>query len=206
MVAPSDNASSGEPPKRGKKPAPTTSVTGRPSEYDPIASPAAAYAVCQMGGTEAQLAESLGVAIQTTYNWRKLFPEFLEAIKRGKQAADDNVEASLYQRAMGYSHPDTHIAVLRDGTVIEHPIIKRYPPSETALIFWLKNRRPREWRDRIEVHAEVEHKLNDAEMANAFATSFKATAPIMQRVVAAIEMRNLTPEKIEPAGGQTPNT
>ena len=29
--------------------------------------------------------------------------------------------------------------------------IKHYPPSETAMIFWLKNRDPENWRDRQEV-------------------------------------------------------
>jgi hypothetical protein len=57
--------------------------------------------------------------------------EFAEAQKRGKAPADERVVESLYNRTLGFT---------RKG--------KYYPPEVTACIFWLKNRRPDEWRDR----------------------------------------------------------
>jgi hypothetical protein len=38
------------------------------------------------------------------FRWRAAYPEFCEAAQAGKEAADDRVEASLYDRALGYSH------------------------------------------------------------------------------------------------------
>jgi hypothetical protein len=33
-------------------------------------------------------------------------------------------------------------------------VIKSQAPDVTAQIFWLKNRQPKEWRDKVEVHNE----------------------------------------------------
>lgn len=191
MVAPSDSGAPGEPPKKRNRPKKPELKPGRPCAYDPLICPGTAFRLCQMGATSAEIAEAFGCGLSTLYEWFKEFPELWESVKRGKAAADDLVEQSLYQRARGFSHPDVQINVLRDGTVIKTDYIKVYPPSETAMIFWLKNRRPREWRDRIDLAVEVDVKLSDAEQALAFAQSFRATAPIMQRVASAIEMRTL---------------
>jgi hypothetical protein len=58
----------------------------------------------------------------------------------------------LYQRAIGYSHDDTHIAVSA-GTVHQTPMVKHYPPEVQAAQWWLKNRQPGKWRDKSEVEA-----------------------------------------------------
>jgi DNA-binding XRE family transcriptional regulator len=102
------------------------------------------------GFTDKQLGEMFGVTEQTINNWKHEFPEFFEALQAGKAVCDDAVERSLFQRAMGYSHPDTHVT--GNGKII--PIVKHYPPDPTSMIFWLKNRRKERWRDK----QEVEHK------------------------------------------------
>jgi transcriptional regulator with XRE-family HTH domain len=103
--------------------------------------------VYEAGYTDKQLCELLGINTQTINNYKKEYPEFFESLKRGKAIADGKVEIALFQRAVGYSHPDVH--VLRDGTIV--PIIKHYPPDPTSMIFWLKNRQPEKWRDKQEV-------------------------------------------------------
>ena len=50
---------------------------------------------------------------------------------------------------MGYEHDEVDIRVV-DKEVIQTPIRKYYPPDSTALIFWLKNRKPADWRDKVE--------------------------------------------------------
>ena len=74
-----------------------------------------------LGSTDAEMADSLGIALSTFYVWKKQFAEFADAIKAGKEMANADVAESLYKKAMA-------------GDV-------------TACIFWLKNRRPKEWRD-----------------------------------------------------------
>lgn len=96
---------------------------GRPDEFKPVFADQA-MAMCSMGATSKQLADFFGVSIATIYNWRSRYPEFLEALKVAKDAADSLVERSLYEKALA---GDT-----------------------TAQIFWLKNRKRAEWRDRID--------------------------------------------------------
>lgn len=102
---------------------------------------------CQLGATDLDLAEMLGVSLRTIRNWMSDKPEVAEATKVGKAEADDKVERSLYQRAMGYSQPATKLFMYQ-GTVLREDYIEQFPPDTAAMIFWLKNRRPDEWRDK----------------------------------------------------------
>ena len=56
------------------------------------------------------------------------------------------MEASLYQRGIGYSHEAEKILVV-DKQVVREKYVEHYPPDTTAGVFWLKNRRPHLWRD-----------------------------------------------------------
>lgn len=170
--------------------APTKRKVGRPTAYNPDIHPRSAREMACEGKTSDEIAKAFGISRSAFFEWKSAHPEFSDAVKQGNRLIDGMVVESLFRRAMGYSHPDVHIAV-SNGEVIKTDIIKHYPPDSTALIFWLKNRDPRNWRDKIEISAEIEHKMGDAEMAIAFAQSFKATAPIMSRVVESIEMRTL---------------
>lgn len=180
MVAPSGGIG----PESQKKP------KGRPSVYNAEVYPRASREMAAEGKTLAEIAKAFGVHPFTLYTWRQENPDLDAAIKQGNRLADDRVEEALYARAVGYEHPDVHVSNFQ-GAITLTPIVKRYAPDATSMIFWLKNRRPREWRDRIEISAEVELKMGDAEQALAFAQSFRATASIMQRVAQSIEMRTL---------------
>lgn len=117
----------------------------RPSKYKPEFAAQAAK-LCALGATDAQLADFFEVAVSTINLWKSQHPEFSEAIKVPKGQADDRVEQSLYRRAMGYEHDETDIRVVQ-GAIVATPIRKHYPPDTTAAIFWLKNRRPEQWRE-----------------------------------------------------------
>ncbi len=106
-----------------------------------------AYKLCLLGMINAELATFFEVCESTIDHWIRDKPTFRAAVRRGKALADANVAESLYKRAMGYSHPDTHFAVI-DGRVVQTPHVKHYPPDSTAMVFWLKNRQRRLWRDR----------------------------------------------------------
>lgn len=121
---------------------------GRPSAYDPKFA-GQAEKLCKLGAIDAELADFFGVSEQTLNSWKHQFPEFLESLKRGKVLADAEVAEKLYQRAIGYEHPDTHFSAY-EGEVTATPMVKYYPPDPTAAIFWLKNRRLSNWRDKTE--------------------------------------------------------
>ena len=127
---------------------------GRPSKYDNYSTtvPELAYKLALLGITEARMAELFDVSIAGFNKWKVEHDELVDALKAGRERADSEVTKSLYLRATGYSHPDTHIAVYKDkknnkAEVIKTEYIKHYPPDTTACIFWLKNRHKELWRD-----------------------------------------------------------
>jgi len=132
----------------GKKPEPEAK-RGRPAKYQAsFASEAAAK--CALGATNAELADFFGVAISTVKLWAVQHEEFSAALKVGKEYADQQVERSLYQRAVGYTFDSEKVMAVK-GEVVRVPTREHIAPDVTAQIFWLKNRQPERWRDRHEL-------------------------------------------------------
>ena len=121
---------------------------GRPSKFRPEFV-SVIKKLSELGATQAEIAEALDVAISTVKLWGVKHEEVAEAMRVGRDAADDRVVSALYSRALGYSHEDIDIRVA-NGEIVETPIIKHYPPDPTSMIFWLKNRRPDKWRNQPE--------------------------------------------------------
>lgn len=118
--------------------------TGRKSKFDPKMIKEAKD-LAEQGLIDDEMAEYWNVTKQTLNNWKKDFPAFFDSLKKGKRVADEKVVMSLFQRATGYSHPDTHISGA-GGYPRAIPIVKHYPPDVTAIIFWLCNRQRENWR------------------------------------------------------------
>jgi hypothetical protein len=121
---------------------------GRPSKFKEEFIPQAEK-LCKLGATDMEIADFFGVEVRTLYRWKAENEQFCQALKAGKDVADERVERSLFARANGYEHDETDIRVV-GGEIVQTPIRKFYPPDTTACIFWLKNRRPAEWRDKVE--------------------------------------------------------
>jgi hypothetical protein len=77
---------------------------------------------CRNGIIEKDIARRLKIGLTTLNEYKIKFPDFAAALKEDKDFADNAVESALYQKAL-------------KGDV-------------TAQIFWLKNRRPSQWKDR----------------------------------------------------------
>lgn len=118
---------------------------GRPTSYKPEYVEQAAK-LCKLAATDIEIADFFEVDPATLYRWKATYPKFCEAIKTAKEEADNRVERSLFARATGYEHPEVDIRVV-GGKLVKTPIRKFYPPDSVAAIFWLKNRRAKEWRD-----------------------------------------------------------
>ena len=134
--------------KKTKKKAARKSVGGRPSKFKPEFEHQV-KTLAELGATDAQIAQCFGVTEQTLNNWKKSHPRFFESLKSAKEIADERVEQSLFNRALGFSHPEEKIFCDK-GDVVRAGTMKQYPPDTTACIFWLKNRKSGEWRDKIE--------------------------------------------------------
>ena len=132
-----------------------TDKGGRPTKYKKEYNKQAEK-ICVLGATDEFLADYFEVDVSTIGNWKNNHPSFLESIKKGKIEADLKVADSLYNRAIGYSHPEQKV-FNNQGEILTHDTTKHYAPDPTALIFWLKNRQPKQWRDKqeLDVNATV---------------------------------------------------
>jgi hypothetical protein len=110
--------------------------------------------LAELGATDSELADFFGVSDRAINRWKSKHQEFGEALKMGKNVPDERVVASLYQRAIGFEWTEQQavkIKVDKDEEKVEVvDVIRRAAPDTTACIFWLKNRRRAEWRDKVE--------------------------------------------------------
>lgn len=128
---------------------------GRPSDYSRI-DLAEVRRFSKAGLTNDQIAELCEIAPSTFYLYQKEYPEFSEALKEGKEASDYRVQRALFERATGYVCPEEKVFYDSGrGIFATHIVLKHYPPDPTSMIFWLKNRKPKEWRDRTRGNEEV---------------------------------------------------
>lgn len=93
----------------------------------------------------------MGVANSTLRRWRDEHPEIAQAMERGAADFDDEVEASLMRAALGYDYEEEVLD--KDGFV--RTLRKHQAANVTAMIFWLKNRRPDQWREKREVRVDA---------------------------------------------------
>lgn len=117
------------------------------------------------GLTDEQIAHNLGISIQTFYTYKKQHIEFFEALKKGKEVVDFEVENALLKRALGFEYEevtkervvrkDKEDNVITDNEglptyemVVTKTVKKDIVPDTTAQIFWLKNRKPKDWKDK----------------------------------------------------------
>lgn len=102
------------------------------------------------GLTDEKIAGKCGITAKTLYEWKNRFGEIREALKKGKEVVDVEVENALYKRAIGYDYEEI---VEEDGCDGHKRRVtrKHMPPDTAACFIWLKNRKPREWRDKQEV-------------------------------------------------------
>lgn len=109
-----------------------------------------AFKFCLLGATNADLARNFEVHISSIDEWIATRTEFSSAIKKGKEEADAKVASRLFARAMGYEQKAVKISSNPDGAEHITEYIERFPPETAACIFWLKNRQPGKWRDKID--------------------------------------------------------
>jgi hypothetical protein len=133
-----------KPASHGKHPG------GRPPKYDPDIHPVLAKILAKQGLSGEAIAKAMTIGQTTFHCWQKRYQEFRKALADGKTWPDDMVEASLFQRAIGYSHPAIKIMTV-GGRVRQVPYIEHFAPDTGAAEFWLTNRRPKDWRHKQEI-------------------------------------------------------
>jgi hypothetical protein len=161
--------------------APQKGAGGRPSKYLPIYAELA-HKAALLGVTDAEMAVHLGVAESTFHLWKREHPGFSESITAGKALADAAVAESLYRTALGggtvteiREEPDS------EGNIVRKTVTRELAPDVRAQRYWLGNRHPKLWRDRVMLEDETPpEKL--AEAARGF-VEIMAEARARQRAV-----------------------
>jgi len=144
------------------------------SKYDKNTFPEKAEYLAKKGLSDEQIWKGLGISRQTYYDYQKKYPEFLEAIKRGKKPANIDVENALYKRAKGYEYEEkqTEIIISTNGEAKTSriKIVKKHiPPDVGAIAFWLKNRDPENWKEKSAIEHSGEMKTNHEPVKIVFA-------------------------------------
>lgn len=120
------------------------------------------------GLTNEQIAHNMNITVKTLYEWCNKYSEFSNALKKSKEVADIEVENALYKKALGYN------AVIKKTFKVKEVIYSEsgkrlkeverlevgydevhIPADTTAQIFWLKNRKPDNWRDKVESNIDI---------------------------------------------------
>jgi hypothetical protein len=123
--------------------------SGRPSGYKAEYS-RQAKELCTLGATVNELARFFQVGENAIYDWANKNKEFAKALQLGREACDERVERALYHKALGFEKEIEKEVLDKNGekkVVVEKIYI---PPSDTAIQFYLKNRKRSDWRDRQE--------------------------------------------------------
>lgn len=124
------------------------------------------------GLTDEQIASNMGIGYSTLQTWKSKYQDIQDTLKRGKAVVDIQVENALLKRALGYSYDEVTRKRVLDydpstGQVvgshmeITKTVKKEVQGDTTAQIFWLKNRRPEQWRDKRDVSVEGEISTNN---------------------------------------------
>jgi hypothetical protein len=120
---------------------------GQPSKFNEALAESI-YALAASGDTDAEIANKVGISQRTLLNWKGKHPDFLRAMRESKTVADDLVEATLFQLAIG-GHRMPKLKAVYDHDSKEfkvHTYLEILAPNYNACELWLRNRKPAEWR------------------------------------------------------------
>ena len=107
------------------------------------------------GLSDEQIAHNIGIVPSTLYEWKNKYSEISEALRKGKEIIDRQVENALLKRALGFEYEETKKIQEKDANGKDRMRIEKFTktmaPDTGAIAFWLNNRKPIEWRDKHEV-------------------------------------------------------
>lgn len=127
----------------------------------------------RQGLTDEQISKNMNISYSTFREWKKKYSALSAALKKGKTPVDFEVENALLKRAMGFEYEETE-TIIEEVDGKQRKRIKKIKkvalPETSAIIFWLKNRMPEQWRKfnpvvEAKIKAETQALLKDTEVA-----------------------------------------
>ena len=115
------------------------------------------------GLTDEQIAHNMGISRKTLAEWKNKYAPIRDALKNSKEVVDRIVENALFKKACGYTvqvkkpikvrkveyNDETGKKIREVEEIVETVEEVHVPADTTAQIFWLKNRKPEAWRDKV---------------------------------------------------------
>ena len=103
------------------------------------------------GYKESEIAEKIGITSKTLSVWKKTYPEFKACFERGREVIDYMVENALLKAALGYTVEESEVVIGypdKNGNRRSKVTTtrKHVPGNVTAMLAWLNNRKPNEWK------------------------------------------------------------
>lgn len=114
------------------------------------------------GWIDTRIAAQIGISPSTLYDWKRKYPEIADALAEGKEVVDAKVENALLKRALGYEYKETRREGPLGGAAKIIETTRHVPPDVAAGIFWLKNRKPDVWREKVETVITANEEVEDA--------------------------------------------
>ncbi len=108
------------------------------------------------GLTDEQIAKNMKVSRSTLSKYKKEHSDISDTLKKEKEIVDYEVENALLKKALGYTETLSKQKVTKEGDIVDITEEVHVAPDSTALIFWLKNRQPKKWRDKVELTSDDE--------------------------------------------------
>lgn len=122
---------------------------GRPTKYTAKHATRAAI-LARKGCTRQEIATILGISRDTVWQWCAAHPAFDKALKVNDLVANSRVKRALFERAVGYTFEAEKIFQY-EGVPVRVDHLEHVPPDVGAISLWLRNRLPKEWRDKVDI-------------------------------------------------------
>ncbi len=106
------------------------------------------------------IAEFFGISTPKFVAMKRKYPIFADLCDDWRRFASARVERALYERAVGYEHPEEKVFCDK-GEIITHEQVKHYPPDVGAAKYWLNNRKPKEWKEKQEIELNANDNMAD---------------------------------------------
>jgi len=116
--------------------------------------------LARKGWTDKEMAEFFDVSLSTWCKYKRQHTIFATRLEHWKAEADEKVERSLYENAMGFVTRETKVFYNKElNECVEHEVYKEHKPDFGAQAKWLSCRKPAEWREVKDVNIGGEEDL-----------------------------------------------
>lgn len=133
---------------------------GRPTKFENEKTLELVYKLALLGCNDEEIADILNIHFDTLYEWKKVYPQFSEALTRGREIADAEIANSMYERAKGWRHKlEKPMTINGELKMVE--VEEAFPPDTKAATIWLTNRHGKKWRDKQEQEVKMTHSFED---------------------------------------------